>query len=95
MFMGLRVEENCRPSSVARSQSTIVLSILYYIHCAYYLQIANIWSFSLLCMHTYLFLLLKVSTQTSVVKSNGVGRSRTGAGVGVRKGRAGNGARKG
>ena len=53
MFMGLRVEEDCRPSSVAGSQSTIVLSILYYIHCAYYLQIANIWSFSLLCMHTY------------------------------------------
>ena len=53
MFMGLRVEEDCRLSSVVGSQSTIVLSILYYIHCAYYLQIANIWSFSLLCMHAY------------------------------------------
>ena len=42
MFMGLRVEEDCHPSSVARSQSTIVLSILYYIHCTYYLQIVNI-----------------------------------------------------
>ena len=53
MFMGLKVEEDCRLSSVAGNQSTIVFSILYYIHCAYYLQIANIWSFSLLCMHTY------------------------------------------
>ena len=42
-----------------------------------------------------MFLLLKISTKTSVVKSNGVGRSRKGAGVGVRKGRAGSGAKKG
>ena len=32
MFMGLKVEKDCRPSSVAGSQSTIVFSILYYIH---------------------------------------------------------------
>ena len=42
-----------------------------------------------------MFLLLKVSIQTSVAGSNGVGRPRKGAGVGVRKGRAGSGAGKG
>ena len=42
-----------------------------------------------------MFLLLKVSTQTSVVRSNRVGRSKKGAGAGVGKGRAGSGARKG
>ncbi|KAK4568600.1 hypothetical protein RGQ29_004139 [Quercus rubra] len=58
VFMGLRVEEDCCPSSVAGSQSTIV------------------------------------STQTSVVGSNGVDRSRKGAGAGVGKGRAGSGVGK-
>ena len=41
-----------------------------------------------------MFLLLKVSTQTSVVGSNGVDRSRKGAGAGVGKGRAGSGVGK-
>ena len=40
-------------------------------------------------------LLLKVSTQTSVAGSNGVGWSRKGAGAGVGKGRARSGAGKG
>ena len=42
-----------------------------------------------------MFLLLKVSTQTSIVGSNGVGRSRKGAGAGVGKGRVGSGVGKG
>ena len=67
MFMGLRVEKDRRPSTVAGSQSTIVLSILYYIHCAYYLQIANIWSFSLLCMHTYHVSIIKSSQPKQVL----------------------------
>ena len=41
-----------------------------------------------------MFLLLKVSTQTSVVGSNGVDRSRKCAGAGVGKGRAGSGVGK-
>ena len=41
-----------------------------------------------------MFLLLKVSTQTSVVGSNGVDWSRKGAGAGVGKGRAGSGVGK-
>ena len=44
------------------------------------------------CVYIFtMFLLLKVSTQTSVVWSNGVGRSRKGAGASVGKGRAGKG----
>ena len=42
-----------------------------------------------------MFLLLKVSTQISVVGSNGVDRSRKSAGASVGKGRAGSGVRKG
>ena len=42
-----------------------------------------------------MFLLLKVSTQKSATRSNGVGRSRKGAGADAGKGRARIGARKG
>ena len=42
-----------------------------------------------------MFLLLKVSTQTSVAGSNGVGRSRKGVGTDVGKGRVGSGVGKG
>ena len=41
-----------------------------------------------------MILLLKVSIQTSVAGSNGVGRSRKDAGASIEKGRVGSGARK-
>ena len=91
MFMGLRVEEDHHPPSVVGSQSTIVIAILYiyftlcliFAYCQYLVI-----EFVVCLPYGPMYLLLQVSTQTSIARSSGVGRygKRIGAGKGTGSG---------
>ena len=88
--MGLKVEKDHHPSSVVGSQSTIIIAILYiyYTLCllfAYYCQYLVI-EFVVYLTYGPMYLLLQVSTQTSVARSSVVGRYGKGDRAGVGKG---------
>ena len=84
MFMCLRVEEDHRPSSVVGNQSTIVITIIYTTHFACYLHFGiNLVIEFVVCLpYGPMYLLLQVSTQTSIARSSGVGRYGKKIGVG-------------